>query len=178
MKIPYNQVHVNGVTLFAARAGQIHSFSLEDGSHISTWKHPDVEKVANAVKAVADAEMAEAEFETEIAPAEDDADEPPAKRQKTISDEDVSTTKEPEAVQQNTKESKRKGKKSKNRNKDNSKPGQEGRSKVSRTPDRPVLTHLTSSADGNHLLAISGHDKTIWVFEHDGEGNLTLLSQR
>ncbi|KAI1021750.1 hypothetical protein LB505_009040 [Fusarium chuoi] len=54
MKFPFNVVHVSGNVLFAARGGKIHSFSLEDGSHFSTWKHPDVDRVDAAVKAISE----------------------------------------------------------------------------------------------------------------------------
>lgn len=160
MKIPYNYVHVQGSVLFAARSGKIHSFSLLDGSHISTWKHPDVEKVASAMKEIAEAENeGEAPESTEAAPAEG---EPPAKRQRLEQDEDEAP--QPEAPQ-------RKGKKSRNKNKG-------GNVRSSHVPDRPVITHITSSDDGAYLLAITGHDKNIWVFQHDGQGNITQLSKR
>ncbi len=28
------------------------------------------------------------------------------------------------------------------------------------------------------VVAVTAHDKTIWVFEHDGAGNLKQLSER
>ncbi|KAI1021769.1 hypothetical protein LB505_009039 [Fusarium chuoi] len=49
---------------------------------------------------------------------------------------------------------------------------------ISRVPDRPVITHLTSTLDGSHILAITGHDKAIWVFENDGKGSLNQISKR
>jgi tRNA (guanine-N(7)-)-methyltransferase subunit TRM82 len=47
-----------------------------------------------------------------------------------------------------------------------------------RVPDQPFITHLQVTSTGSHLVAISGHDKTIWVFEHNGQGSLKALSQR
>jgi tRNA (guanine-N(7)-)-methyltransferase subunit TRM82 len=44
--------------------------------------------------------------------------------------------------------------------------------------EKPFLQGLYTTTDGRHLVAITGSDKTIWVFEHDGAGNLKLLSQR
>lgn len=44
--------------------------------------------------------------------------------------------------------------------------------------ERPFIQGLYATTDGRHLVAITGSDKTIWVFEHDGAGNLTQLSQR
>ena len=180
MKIPYNVVHISGDILFAARGGKIHSFNL-DGTHISTWKHPDVEKVAAAVKAAV-TEAAETEKsavkDTEMAEAAD-LDEPPAKRQKTVDAEDVTKDNENKEITETTAAEKnvagqQKGKGGKNAR--NRQPKKENF--ISRVPDRPVITHMTSTEDGRHLLAISGHDKIIWVFEHGGKGQLTQLSQR
>lgn len=44
--------------------------------------------------------------------------------------------------------------------------------------ERPFVQGLYTTTDGHHLVAITGSDKTIWVFEHDGAGNLKQLSQR
>ena len=170
MKIPYNQVHINGTVLFAARSGRIHSFSLPDGKLVAARHHPDVEKISKAVESNRAAETPSLAIEasTEVSmpqtPQEDD-DEPPAKRQKTAVQEDVSTSKPAEEAS-----TKKGGKKAKDRKKD--------KPRVSRVPDRPIVTHLTSTPDGKHVLAVTGHDKTIWVFEHDGKGNLTPISQR
>lgn len=177
MKIPYNVVHVSGSVLFAARGGKIHSFSLDDGAHLSTWKHPDVDKVDAAVKAISDEASSEKPVSQEPAVAEGEGDdEPPAKRQKVEEpkDEAVKEAEQAEeAVDKQASGKKKGGKKSKNRNQPRSK-----EHNISRVPDRPVITHLTSTSDGSHVLAITGHDKAIWVFESDGKGNLAQLSKR
>lgn len=169
MKIPYNQVHVNGEILFAARSGRIHTYSLADGKLIASWQHPDVDKVANAVEGnkASGEQTLIIEASTEVETPQDDAEGPPAKRQKTAADDDVSSSKQAEAPQD---EENKKGKKARNKTKQ--------QRVVSRVPDRPIVTHLTSTADGKHVLAVTGHDKTLWTFEHDGEGHLSLLSQR
>ncbi|KAL6869620.1 tRNA (guanine-N(7)-)-methyltransferase non-catalytic subunit trm82 [Amphichorda felina] len=175
MKIPYNQVHANGGIIFAARSGQIQTFSAQDGKLISTWKHPDVEKVAEAVKNNAEAEKEPQEEDQEEA---QDEDQPPAKRQKTTGAEDVSASKptEGEPVQEDAASAKG-GRNKRKKGKSAHQHAKSGRT-VSKVPDRPIVTHLTSTADGKHLLAVTGHDKTIWVFEHDGAGHLSNLSHR
>lgn len=166
MKIPYNVVHVSGDVLFAARGGKVHSFNLETNTHLSTWKHPDVDKVDAAVKTITDA----ASSEKPVSPVPEviagvDNDEPPAKRQKV---DEV-------AVEETQTESKKKsGKKSKNRQNNLDRP----KDQLSRVPDRPVVTHMASTSDGAHVVAVTGHDKVIWVFSHDGKGNLTEMSRR
>lgn len=175
MKIPYNVLHVSGNVLFAARGGRIHSFSLEDGRHISTWKHPDVEKIAAAE---ASAEAPSQDIPSGSTPqenAEAGSDEPPSKRQRVEEpqDADVDTPdKEPEQ-QEDREKGKLKGKKARNRQ--NNEKRREPQMKV---PDRPVVTHMTSTTDGSQLVAVSGHDKVIWVFRHDGKGRFIQLSQR
>jgi hypothetical protein len=46
------------------------------------------------------------------------------------------------------------------------------------TPDIPMVQCMSVTVDGKHVVAVTGSDKTIWVFEHDGNGLLTLISQR
>lgn len=174
MKIPYNVVHVSGNVLFAARGGRIHSFNLTDNTHLTSWKHPDVDKVDAAVKTNTNSDLASSEVPVSSVVVE--GDEPPAKRQKVATDETVvdeqEEDKEGENVQVGGK--KKSGKKSKNRQKNLDRPKEQ----YSKVPDRPVVTHLTSTSDGSHVLAITGHDKVIWVFSHDGNGTLTELSKR
>ncbi|KAI9166980.1 tRNA (guanine-N(7)-)-methyltransferase non-catalytic subunit trm82 [Paramyrothecium foliicola] len=172
---------VCGDVVFAARGGNLHSFSLQDGTHISTWQHPDVAKVAEAVKAIEEGAKTEdvSSIDPSIAPTADD-DEPPAKRQK-VAEDALSTEKESSAAPEPTEgapedagSSVRKGKGKKSKKK---KQGSE-QAQAPRVPERPVIAHLASTEDGSHVLAVSGHDKTIWVFTHDGKGNLTQYSQR
>ncbi|KAJ4861024.1 hypothetical protein T069G_06012 [Trichoderma breve] len=164
MKIPYNKVHVHGQILFAARGGAIHTFNLTDGSHISSWKHPDADKVAQSIKAMNEAK-AEAALTIEAETPATESDGPPAKRQKLEAQDE-----KPQAGHFDGRGKKGKGKAAKDF--DN------GKTRFARVPDRPVITHLTSTPNGNHVVAITGHDKIIWVFEHDGNGQLKQLSQR
>lgn len=187
MKIPYNVLHVSGNVLFAARGGKLHSFNLDDGTHLSTWKHLDVDKVDAAVKTIADeaASKKAVSLASEVAEGGND-DEPPAKRQrmeepkeevnKTADNEGAQESNVAEGSEQSKGEGKANQKGKKNKSKQNNQPRKDNQ--ISRVPDRPVITHLTSTTDGAHVLAITGHDKAIWVFEHDGKGQLTQLSRR
>ncbi|PHH88559.1 hypothetical protein CDD83_7365 [Cordyceps sp. RAO-2017] len=158
MKIPYNRVHATGDVLFAARGGKLHSFSLLDGSHISTWQHPDVAAAPD------------------VAARQAEADEPPAKRQRLLetgrddAGDDAGAAEAggddaPDDAGARAEDEKQRQQ-------------QDETPQLARAPDRPVITQVTSSADGHHVLAVSGHDKTIWVFEHDGHGGLAKISQR
>jgi tRNA (guanine-N(7)-)-methyltransferase subunit TRM82 len=156
MKVPYSQVHVHGPVIFAARSGWIDSFNVQDGNHISTWKHPDSTNVEKTEERDGDA-----------------AAEPPSKRQKTSEAEDVSTLKTADVAQDGNGET---GSAEKGQNSKKAKAAP--KSQMSRAPDRPVVIQLTGTSDGKHIVAVTGHDKAIWVFEHDGEGHLKQLGKR
>jgi tRNA (guanine-N(7)-)-methyltransferase subunit TRM82 len=42
----------------------------------------------------------------------------------------------------------------------------------------PRFSALAATSDGRHVIAVTMGDKTIRVFEHDGQGRLGCLSQR
>lgn len=168
MKTPYNCLHTHGNVLFAARGGKVHTFSLPEGAHVATWKHPELDaaiaagqehkKEAEAEKVAAEEPAVDADASVVV-----DEAEPPAKRQKVTED-----------GQDAKADGQANGKKSKgNKNKD-----QKNRSKPTPVPDKPVIIQLTTTADGSHLVAVSGNDKAVWVFSHDGDGQLTQLSKR
>ena len=160
IKVPYNRVHVVGDVLFASRGGQIHAFGLSDSKYISSWKHPDVDKAVAKVE-----EVSPTEGEGIVDAPAQEGSEPPAKRQK-VDDET------PQDATQGGK-GKRKGKKQGGRSDTHAES-----SRMKAVSDRPIVTLLASTTDGKHIVAVSGHDKAIWVFAHDGQGNLTQLSQR
>ena len=183
MKVPYNHVHASGDILFAARGGKILSFSLLNGSHISTWKHPDLDKAfvgAGDNAAVGSEEASAANPDTGSA---NEEQERPVKRQK-VDGQDSAAVAEgqasnlgghlKDAAKLDQKEGQTQGKKNKKNKGDSGK----DHSKVSRAADRPAIIQMKSSPDGKHLLAVSGSDKTLWVFGHDGEGHMTQLSHR
>lgn len=185
MKIPYNKVHVRGQILFAARGGAIHTFNLTDGSHISSWKHPDVDKVADSIKAINEAK-AEAALVAEADTPATESEGPPAKRQKVggedesapVAAEAEASTSIPATAQDDKPQSGHvdgRGKKGKGKA---GKDVENGKTRFARVPNRPVITHLTSTPNGSHLLAVTGHDKVVWVFKHDGNGQIEELSRR
>lgn len=171
--IPYNGVQAAGNILFATRGGKIHSFNLSDHKHISTWQHPDVEKQISSSESKQEPQNeTKTPIDAENVP-ETEESEPPAKRQKVAEEGlNVSTG---DAQAGNTENAQSKGTKGKGKGKSDN---HGDRSRMGRVVDRPLITLMTCTDDGKHLIAVSGHDKSVWVFEHDGEGNLTQLSQR
>ncbi|ROT37300.1 hypothetical protein SODALDRAFT_334394 [Sodiomyces alkalinus F11] len=195
MKLPYNRLKPCGRVLFAAKGGKIHSFSLHDGSHISTWKHPDVERLVEAqaqsqpeaesnLSAVAATLTSAQEEDYEES---DDNNGPPAKRQRLTDDLEPGQSKDDDntvmdmdepASGDESKETGPKSRRQKKRARRDRKTGPNLRHGYGKVPDQPIITQMAVTSTGSHLLATSGHDKTIWVFEHDGNGTLTQLSQR
>lgn len=71
-----------------------------------------------------------------------------------------------------TKDGTRRGKKQKRRGRPNT---EEAPKQV---VELPMVQCMSVTTDGKHVVAVTSTDKTIWVFEHDGEGKLTELSHR
>ncbi|KAI1322216.1 hypothetical protein F5Y16DRAFT_51500 [Xylariaceae sp. FL0255] len=44
--------------------------------------------------------------------------------------------------------------------------------------EEPLIVLLKATTDGCHVVAVTGLDKSLWVFEHDGRGSLKELSRR
>ncbi|KAL2757466.1 hypothetical protein ACRALDRAFT_1068045 [Sodiomyces alcalophilus JCM 7366] len=192
MKLPYNRLRPFGQVLFAAKGGKIHSFSLHDGSHISTWDHPDVKKLEESQTP---SQQPEVESDTAAATPNsaqgednqgpDNNNGPPTKRQKLAEDPEPGQSKDDTAMDvdepatgDQSKEAASKTRRQKKRERRDRKTGPNLRQSYGKIPDQPIITHMAVTSTGSHLVATSGHDKTIWVFEHDGNGTLTQLSQR
>jgi tRNA (guanine-N(7)-)-methyltransferase subunit TRM82 len=157
MKLPYQQIQVNGNVIFTARGGKIHTFSLSTGAWLSSWRHEQAKQDSASGATSAG-----------------NADGPPAKRQKTEAAQAAQAAKDPEASSETALKSGELAQKDKK----GSRNGPTGRKAVSRPPEQPLITHLRCTDDGSHVVAVTGHDKSIWVFAHDGEGSLTQLTQR
>ena len=174
MRVPFSCVTTHGDVVFAARGGQIQTFKLGGGPALTTWNHPEAEK-----EAATSTELAAGSVEKgDQAPPADTSsleNEPPAKRQRVepsaleeaIPEAGTDTPQEEEA-RDDLKGGKKKGKK----------PHGNGRGPISRQQEYHLIIILEVSADGKYVAAVSGNDKTLWVFEHDGNGALKESSQR
>ncbi|KAJ0121337.1 wd repeat domain-containing protein [Diaporthe amygdali] len=183
MKLPFHSVQVCGDVLFAARGGNLHSFRLTDGSHISSWRYPLERKDGkHGVPRPEDRLVISVSEESTPNPSQDGQDGPPAKRVKldaaatapgengkrmnvsSTGDGQPSGTKD---EQEDQSKDTANGKKGKN---NNPRPGPR-----SQPSERPMVIIFTATADGKHVVAVT-QCKSIWVFEHDGAGNLKQLS--
>ena len=154
--MPYQCLKKCGDLLIAARGSSIDSFSLENRSLVSTWKCPSTQE------AQANAPVQEEEVVASLSAAVDVATEqstPPAKRRK------LSVSEEPEKSSQ-------KNGKGKNHRSDALSTGLEA----------PAVIALTATKGGQHVIAVTGEDKSIRVFENllkqDSKHELKQLSQR
>lgn len=173
MKLPFHGVQVCGNILFAARGGNIHSFKLADGSHISTARSCQVVKDVrpNTGRLVIEV----SENSTPVASQEEQG--PPAKRVKVDNETDKGedAIDKPAGAGEGVDEDEVNGGKQNQRRRKGQKLFRPGN--ISQPSERPMVNILTATKDGSHLIAVTS-DKCIWVFEHDGQGQLKELSRR
>ncbi|KAI0537616.1 hypothetical protein GGR58DRAFT_471232 [Xylaria digitata] len=150
----------------AAKGCSIQTFDLATTPQpLFSWTHPSLQQADNANQAK----------ETHEGPDEGDEGEqagqqPPSKRRKLSSDD----------VESNVGTDDKQGTLDTPGALADGKKGQK-KGKAKWTPPKPELPFvvlLTATEDGSHVIAVTGQDKTLWVFEHDGKGLLKEVSQR
>ncbi len=156
MRFPYQRLHVCGNVLVAARGGSIDTFSISEGTYISTWKH----KHAPFRDAARELEAGHAGGEPS----------PAAKRRRVDDDDDDDDGADPQgSLPASSKEPGRQRPK---------KGPMNNTGAVQEDLIDPVVTVLEGTADGRYVVAVTGQDKTVRVLEHDGRGVLRQLSER
>ncbi|KAK0754212.1 hypothetical protein B0T18DRAFT_424635 [Schizothecium vesticola] len=161
MSRPYHLLAVCGNFVFAASGSDIYSLN-SNLEQLSSWKHP-----VRQEKGVVDPSLAPQESPAPDSPAPEG---PPTKRRRV-----EEPSQEPETTNGNGADAEPQTQKGRRRLKKEKKAAQ----KPTNPPqERPFVQSLLATTDGRHIVAITGSDKTIWVFEHDGAGHLTQLSQR
>lgn len=157
LRAPYQCLQKADNFLVAARGSSIDLFSLEDLSLLSTWTCPTVQ--APNTKGTSQSTTQQSPDPTN---AEASHLSPPAKRRKLSDD---NTTQEPDDVAQ-------KAKRKQNSRSDSVESGLEA----------PAVTTLAVTKAGRHVIAVTGEDKTVRVFEitvnDDNKHYLKSLSQR
>ncbi|KAI0898344.1 hypothetical protein F4806DRAFT_507258 [Annulohypoxylon nitens] len=186
MNIPYQCVSQLGQSsiICAAKGTSIYTFDLDafyntklGASKLCSWTHPLVRKAENSEP------QEKIDNENEITqegqdPDEQESGQPSPKKRKLSSDEKPDVSGENSQADSGTVEPPLSGdgiKKEKEKQKQKQKQKSEPRVQQ---PEFPFVILLAATEDGSHLVAVTGQDKTIWVFEHDGKGTLKELSQR
>ncbi|KAI1779995.1 hypothetical protein F4818DRAFT_437289 [Hypoxylon cercidicola] len=165
MSVPFQCLCMLGQSsiLCAAKGTSIHTFDLGAGlSHVSSWIHPRTKQVGNS-----DPEATSQDQGLE----NQESEQPPSKKRRLNSDEKPND--EAKANQEET------GAVEATENGDGEKKKKKQKPEYhAPRPELPFVALLTATKDGSHLVAVTGQDKTLWVFEHDGNGVLKELSQR
>jgi tRNA (guanine-N(7)-)-methyltransferase subunit TRM82 len=182
MKLPFHSVQVCGDVLFAARGGNLHSFKLTDGSHISSWRYPLEKKGALRPE---DRLVISVSEESTPNPSQDGNEGPPAKRVKleaatSAAGENGKQAGAPSAGNNQARDDTKEAQGDQSKDTPNGKRGKVANPRPgprSQPSERPMAIILSATADGKYLVAVT-QCKSIWVFEHDGLGNLKQLSRR
>jgi tRNA (guanine-N(7)-)-methyltransferase subunit TRM82 len=165
MFLPYQSIKRCGKVLVAARGSSIDTFNLEVGSLLSalTVSSTQDPKTANS-----SSEKAQNTLQSQMLRSSEDVvlqSSPPAKRRKlSAAEEDGSAQ---ESNQKNGSRKEEKGSKKCNKRLD----------AVASGLETPAVILLAATGDGRHVIAVTGEDKSIRVFQHD-LGELEQLSQR
>ncbi|ORY60189.1 uncharacterized protein BCR38DRAFT_350267 [Pseudomassariella vexata] len=186
MAFPYQCLTALGSDgiLVASRGGGLYTFSA-DGSLLSSWQHPSTTKSAeNGKRGLAEQEDGAAHKTGESG----EQTSPPSKRRKTESESgqdaegkavasEVTEGTEQAAEAAEPEQDGIEGAKSNGQTKKGKK---KAKPTVSRpiTQEQPLVVLVRATSDGKHLVAVTGQDKTVWVFEHHDKGQLKELSQR
>jgi len=161
MTPPFQRLAVlapNGI-ICAARGPQLLTFA-KDGQALSSWTHPAAQP---GPEAAGSDETAGTNANGDVEMSEDG---PPAKKRKREG-ADPATAPGSE-VKVDTPASEQAA---------NSKGQRKQRAPTVRQENQFII-NLIATKSGSHVVAVSGQDKALWVFAHDGSGGLTELSQR
>ena len=173
MKVPYHYTLVCGDIVFAARGGDVHSFNL-NGSHLSVWRHPI--RISKGVSNPQSGSNAPSPAREGSGPTVG----PPSKRRRVETADDTQSKNGEDEQNEGDDADNAPGSK-----KDTGSNQRRKRNKIHKRDapgfgmaERPFVQGLTATTDSKYIVAVTDSDKTIWVFEHDGKGNLKELSQR
>jgi tRNA (guanine-N(7)-)-methyltransferase subunit TRM82 len=157
--VPYQCLQRSGDILIAAAGSCIDLFSLQDGSLLSTWKCPAAQGSQNGTPAVKEAPSNKPVSQKPESASVDvtaDTSSPPAKKRK------LSNSRIDEPTSNSCQEKKKKQPRS---------------DAVASGLDAPAVIILAVTKAANHVIAVTGQDKCIRVFENVIEGGVHRLKQ-
>ncbi|KAH8676311.1 hypothetical protein BX600DRAFT_199045 [Xylariales sp. PMI_506] len=172
MTIPYQCLSSLGESgiICAARGSGIFTFG-PNGSLLASWQHPTSRPNSGGD----DADVANDIDETGAKIDQAGGATPPAKRRRVDADT-VGDAVIPNAASEDIAGDVASGETQSNTQKKKKKPGP--RHSLTSTQEKALVIVLKSVPDGNYVVAVTGQDKTLWVFEHNGHGQLSEVSQR
>lgn len=178
--MPYQCLEKCGEFLVAARDSSIDLFNLSNGEYISSWSCPLTQTPAKGKPNGGESSKKQEVKESPLVVDEVDASAPPAKRRK-IETEDEKKTEEkveekPEPKVENKVVNENGGKKQQKKQKQNHRTDS-----IATGLEPPSVIALAVAKNAQYVVAITGEDKCIRVFEvitKDGKAILNHLSQR
>lgn len=187
--MPYQCMAKLGNVLLAARESSIDSLNISDGSLISTWTCPSPPIATNLKKETLQPKLEAEKKPTRILEKSESSSveitlhaEPPAKKRRITKDESEPSSKvEENGAGQNEgekalpKTDAKKAAKEPKKKKDNRSEA------VASGLGSPAVIALVVTKDGKHVVAVTGEDKSIRLFENiseNGTHSLKQLSQR
>ncbi|KAF3056541.1 tRNA (guanine-N(7)-)-methyltransferase non-catalytic subunit trm82 [Daldinia childiae] len=163
MNLPYQYLSRLGQSsiLCAAKGASIHTFDLEAGnSFLSSWTHPLTKQASSGEPQETSQEGQELN--------EQESGQRPSKKRKLNEDKKPGAEEGTSQADTGAVETTANGNGKKKHKPDSRVQG----------PEIPFVALMTATEDGRYLVAVTGQDKTLWVFEHDGKGELKEISQR
>ncbi|KAI1649834.1 uncharacterized protein F4817DRAFT_357229 [Daldinia loculata] len=165
MNLPYQYLSRLGQSsiLCAAKGSSIHTFDLEAGnSFLSSWTHPLTKQARSGEPRETETSQEGQELN------EQESGQRPSKKRKLNEEkkpgaEEGTSQADTGAVETTANGSGKKKHKPESR---------------VQGPEIPFVALMTATEDGRYLVAVTGQDKTLWVFEHDRKGVLKEISQR
>ena len=149
------QASKSGAGIIVGASGcSIHAFSAQNGKHLSTWPSLDDKYVQARSEPPKSENNSEAPYPKNTSP---DGTGQPAKRQKLSLARDESGSSSAEIVV--TRDS------------------DDDHLSSSRQPSKPPVIKLISTSNGQQVIAVTGEDKCIRVFDLAPDGILTQLSE-
>lgn len=158
MRFPVHRIQPCGDLIFAAQGAKIHVYGGANLHPISTWKHPDLDKPSE--KQAIETQNKDIQESSENGP--------PAKKQRVEGGDSMDVDGPAMSGSQSGKG---------DQSDKDKKNGSHNKGLGTRASDQPIITELNITSSKSHLVAVSGHDKTIWVFEIQA-GTLREISRR
>jgi tRNA (guanine-N(7)-)-methyltransferase subunit TRM82 len=158
MLLPYQCVQKCGGVFVAATVSRIDTFDIENGSWLSSWNCPaaPIDKYKTEDKTEDDGRIVEAPAQSDFPDSNILESGPPPKKRRLSAGDNAKETTTSKANGHNPK----------------------AIAAAKQRQRAPAIVTLKCTKDGNHVIAVTGEDKSIRVLEHDGKGQLRQLSQR
>lgn len=165
MEGPFQCLQKSRDVLIAASGSRIDSFSLQDGSVLSSWYCPYAPN--NSTKRQQAKKFENSTAQNSESPSMNDlSNSAPVPKRRKLSGSEIVRPGVSENGGSNGANRKQKG--------SSAEPYDVSQAGLG----APTVVTLAISNDGSHVIAVTGDDKAIRVFRHDGVGHLVQLSKR